>query len=371
MTLPADAIAAAEPANDYSVSDAAARQARKERIFAAITKSSTYLNLLGLTFVTPLLKIAAGESPKHQLKELGRVLGLPVLSIVIFLGAWAQVAPKIDTSLGTIPGPAKVWEEAVNLWQDHKAERAKEAAFYERQEKRNERYAAEGRTDKVKERAYTGKPTYIDQIFTSLKTVFMGFLLATIIAVPLGIACGLSPMVNSLLNPLVQVFKPVSPLAWLPIVTMVVSAVYVSEDPMFDKAFLNSALTVTLCSLWPTLINTALGVASVDKDLLNVSRVLRLGWATKIYKLIIPSSLPLIFTGLRLSLGVGWMVLIAAEMLAQNPGLGKFVWDEFQNGSSSSLARILVAVVTIGIIGFLLDRVMYALQGMFTFGESR
>ena len=123
--------------------------------------------------------------------------------------------------------------------------------------------------------------------------------------------------------------------------------------------------------MWPTLINTALGVASIDKDLVNVGRVLKLGLWTRITKLVLPSALPLIFTGLRLSLGVGWMVLIAAEMLAQNPGLGKFVWDEFQNGSQDSLARIMVAVLTIGIIGFLLDRVMFALQSLFTFSNNR
>jgi nitrate/nitrite transport system permease protein len=123
--------------------------------------------------------------------------------------------------------------------------------------------------------------------------------------------------------------------------------------------------------LWPALINTALGVASIDKDLLNVGRVLQLPWLTKVRKLVLPAALPLIFTGLRLSLGVGWMVLIAAEMLAQNPGLGKFVWDEFQNGSSQSLARILVAVLTIGLIGFLLDRIMLALQAAFTHSAQR
>ncbi len=134
-----------------------------------------------------------------------------------------------------------------------------------------------------------------------------------------------------------QLFKPVSPLAWLPIVTMVVSALYVDAS---DRAARNrssiSAITVTLCSLWPTLINTALGVASIDKDLINVGkRAAAVDWPPRSAKLVLPSSLPLIFTGLRLSLGVGWMVLIAAEMLAQNPGLGKFVWDEFQNGSSA------------------------------------
>ena len=121
--------------------------------------------------------------------------------------------------------------------------------------------------------------------------------------------------------------------------------------------------------MWPTLVNTALGVASIDKDLLNVSKVLRLSTRTKVMKIVIPSSLKLIFTGMRLSLGVAWMVLIAAEMLAQNPGLGKFVWDEFQNGSSQSLERIMVAVFTIGFVGFLLDRIMHTLQQMASFGQ--
>ena len=188
---------------------------------------------------------------------------------------------------------------------------------------------------------------------------------------PLGIASGLSRAFNGALNPLVQIFKPVSPLAWLPIVTMVVSAVYVDVNDALPKALVISAVTVTLCSLWPTLINTALGVASIDKDLVNVGKVLQLSTLTTIRKLVLPSALPLIFTGLRLSLGVGWMVLIAAEMLAQNPGLGRFVWDEFQNGSSSSLAKIMVAVLTIGIIGFLLDRVMFALQTAFSFSSQR
>ena len=152
---------------------------------------------------------------------------------------------------------------------------------------------------------------------------------------------------------------------------MVVSAVYVSNDGMFSKSFMVSAVTVTLCSMWPTLINTSLGVASIDKDLINVSKVLKMSLWSKITKLVLPSALPLIFTGLRLSLGVGWMVLIAAEMLAQNPGLGKFVWDEFQNGSSQSLARIILAVLTIGLIGMMLDRVMFALQSLFTFSNNR
>ena len=337
-----------------------------------INKFINFLQLSGFTWFVPLARLAAGEDPKEQLKQLWMVMGIPILALVIFMMLWGQLSSKIVTSLGTIPGPAQVYEQAVALWDDHKAQRAKADAFYERQDKRNAKYEEQGRTDKIKWRTYTGSPTYLDQIWTSIKTVFMGFFIATVIAVPLGIFCGLSPTVNSAFNPIIQIFKPVSPLAWLPIVTMVVSATYITtDDSWFSKSFLNSAITVTLCSLWPTLINTALGVASIDKDLMNVGKVLQLGWFTKVTKLVLPSSLPLIFTGLRLSLGVGWMVLIAAEMLAQNPGLGKFVWDEFQNGSSQSLAKIMVAVLTIGIIGFLLDRLMYTLQNLFTFSDKR
>ena len=327
---------------------------------------SRYMTLLGLGWMLPLGRMLAGRDPAEQIRELWQSLGVPLLAIGAFLALWAELAPRVDTSLGVVPGPAAVWTEVQNLVADHRAERVKEAAFYERQRARNETRLAEDAQADVRVRRYTGKPTYLDQILTSLKTVFAGFLLAALIAVPLGIFAGLSRAFNAALNPLIQVFKPVSPLAWLPIVTMVVSAAYVSTDPMFEKSFLNSAITVTLCSLWPALINTSLGVSSIDKDLMNVGRVLQLGWLTKVRKVVLPSALPLIFTGLRLSLGVGWMVLIAAEMLAQNPGLGKFVWDEFQNGSSSSLARILVAVFTIGVIGFLLDRLMLALQAACT-----
>ena len=326
---------------------------------------------IGLGWVSPFFRIAAGESLSMQLAELRHRLFIPVLGLAVFLGLWAALAPQVKTSLGVIPGPVQVAEQVGVLWDDHQREGEKEIAFYERQAARNEKLIAAGNADKVKERVYTGKPTYLDQIWTSLFTVAVGFLIATVIAIPMGIACGLSKSFNGALNPLIQIFKPVSPLAWLPIVTMVVSALYTAPSDWFPKSLVISAITVTLCSLWPTLINTALGVASVDKDLMNVSRVLRLSTFKSITKVVLPSALPLIFTGLRLSLGVGWMVLIAAEMLAQNPGLGKFVWDEFQNGSSDSLARIMLAVITIGLIGFLLDRVMYTLQSAFTFTANR
>jgi len=317
-----------------------------------------YPRFLGKTQLTGLLRAAV------------RSLFMPLAGIIVFMFVWHTAAQRIDTSLGKFPGPAEVWLQTKNLFAEYRAERVEEAAFYARQKERNAEKLARDPNAEVRIRPYTGKETFIDQIGTSLVTVMTGFLLASAIAIPLGILIGLSPTLYSAVNPLIQLFKPISPLAWLPLVTMVVSAVYVTDNPMFAKSFINSMLTVLLCCLWPTIINTAVGVAAISQDLLNVSKVLRLGFWTHVWKIVLPSSLPMMFTGLRLSLGIAWMVLIAAEMLAQNPGLGKFVWDEFQNGSSSSLGRIMVAVLVIGLIGFLLDRGMLLLQRFASWDKS-
>ncbi|MEI6894372.1 MAG: ABC transporter permease [Colwellia sp.] len=295
---------------------------------------------------------------------------LPMIGITIFLFFWSISAASIHTSLGTFPGPGAVVKQFSSLYSEHVTEREKAVAFFERQEKRNLAKLEKNPDYVTKIRAYTGKETFFDQIITSLVTVTCGFLVAAIIAIPLGIWMGLNKRLNSALNPIVQIFKPVSPLAWLPLVTMVVSALYVSDDPMVSKSFLTSLVTVSLCSMWPMVINTSIGVSSIDSDLLNVSKVLRLRTFTHIQKIVLPASVPMIFTGMRLSFGVAWMVLIAAEMLAQNPGLGKFVWDEFQNGSSDSLARIMAAVIVIGFIGFLLDQIMLQLQRKVSWDKS-
>lgn len=310
------------------------------------------------------------KTSKNVISKVSNAILLPIFGIAIFLFIWSVAAQNIKTSLGAFPGPTAVVEQFSSLYDEHNNERAKADAFYERQEVRNAKKLAKNPDYVVKVRAYTGKETFLDQIFTSLGTVLSGFLAAAIIAIPLGIWMGLSKRLNSALNPLIQVFKPVSPLAWLPLVTMVVSALYVSDNPLVSKSFLTSMITVSLCSLWPMVINTSIGVSSIDSDLLNVSKVLRLKALTHIRKIVLPASIPAIFTGMRLSLGVAWMVLIAAEMLAQNPGLGKFVWDEFQNGSSDSLARIMAAVVVIGFIGFLLDRLMLELQKKVSWDKS-
>ncbi|HVK98736.1 MAG TPA: ABC transporter permease, partial [Dongiaceae bacterium] len=263
---------------------------------------------------------------------------------------------------GKFPGPAQVFTQLEGLVVEFQEEKQREADFYDRQEKRNAEMLAKDPNYKTMIRDYPGKPMFFNQIFTSLKTVFTGFFLAALVAIPLGIAIGLSGPLYNAVNPIIQLFKPVSPLAWLPLVTIVVSSIYINVHPEVPKSYVTSAVTVMLCCLWPTVLNTAVGVASVSSDLNNVSKVLRLNWIRHVRMIVLPAAVPMIFTGLRLSLSTAWMVLIAAEMLSQNPGLGKFVWDEFQNGSSDSLGRIMVAVLTIGAIGYLLDRGMLMLQ---------
>jgi nitrate/nitrite transport system permease protein len=347
------------------------------------------LDVLGLRAFEPFVRLLCGEEPERQVRQILLYVTVPILSFGVFLLLWTGVARTIQTKYGALPTPAQVYAQAKHLIDDHQRSREEEATFYAEQRQTAELLDAKaaeltaaltstpdtaalrGEIAKIRERAtrtrekkHSSSPTYLDQILTSLKTVFFGFIVASLIAIPVGILCGLSKVFQSAVNPLVQVFKPVSPLAWLPIVMIVVGALYTTDpqEAWFEKSFISSALTVALCSMWPTLVNTGLGVASIDKDHMNVAKVLNLGFWTRIRKIVIPSALPYMFAGLRISLGVGWMVLIAAEMLAQNPGLGKFVWDMFQNGSSQTLAQIIVAVFTIGIIGFLLDRLMIILQ---------
>jgi nitrate/nitrite transport system permease protein len=336
----------------------------------------------------PFIRLALRDQPALQLRTLGLRVGVPALALGLFLGAWTLGAQRIETKYGTLPTPAQVWDQAGVLLAEHQATRRQEARFYADQRAQAaeldraavvlaERGAASAddlaalrqRAREHRAARFSGNPTYLDQILTSLKTVLFGFLIASLIAIPLGILCGLSRVIAAAINPFVQLFKPVSPLAWLPIVMIVVGALYTTPpaEAWFEKSFLTSAFTVALCCLWPTLMNTALGVGSIQKDHQAVAQVLGLGWWARVRTIVVPSALPFIFAGLRISLGVGWMVLIAAEMLAQNPGLGKFVWDMFQNGSPETLAQIMVAVFTIGGIGFLLDRAMLLLQRLVSY----
>ncbi|MCO8125426.1 ABC transporter permease [Stieleria sp. TO1_6] len=364
-------------------------------------KALKFCDVAGLPALEPFVRLLAGEDVKEQFKGIAKFVVLPIAAMLVFLALWSAAAKTVVTDSMRLPSPTDTWAAGKELFAMHTAQRAQDreqkkemtvqAITYLAQANRVTKQAAAATGEKketllanamvLKKKALqaanfkpSSAPTFVDQIVTSLKTVFVGFLIATLIAVPIGVLCGMSPWCNAALTPFIQIFKPVSPLAWLPLAFLVIVWAYAGVKPgdsMFDKAFLISAVTVSLCSLWPTLVNTTLGVASVDKDYMNVARVLKLSWSQQLFKIILPASLPLMFAGLRISLGVGWMVLIAADMLAQNPGLGKFVWDEFQNGSSQTYARIAFSVLIIGVIGLLLDRVMICLRNLVSFGNPQ
>lgn len=273
-----------------------------------------------------------------------------------------------------------------------KAEKAKEALALSTTGKDTLKNAKlvvsnESKAEKTKEQSHPKSATIIWQTYRSLATVFVGFIIAAAIAIPVGIMCGLNRIVMACLTPVISIFRPVSPVVWLLIFQIIVGAFFPDPEkhPLFlfmnssnnpvsfldtNPAMIFSACTVAMCALWPALVNTALGVSAIDKDHLNVAKVLRLGFWSRLFKIIIPSSLPLVFAGLRISLGVGWMVLIAAEALSSSDGLGKFVWDEYQNGSSQSFANIILACFVVGIIGFFLDRLMIILQRLVSFDDG-
>jgi nitrate/nitrite transport system permease protein len=327
-------------------------------------------------------------------------VGAPSVAILVALFLWSQAAKYIKTDSAQLPSPSDTWTAAKDLWSAHRQQKLEDQQQADKEYQKavaltaqaidlEQRASVATETSKsallaqagvLRKRAdlamnfkSTNPPTFVDQTLRSVGTVFVGFLFATLIAVPVGILCGMSPIFNMAVNPLIQLFKPVSPLAWLPMASIVIIWLCSGSDPStawFSRAFLISATTVSLCSLWPTLVNTALGVASVNKDYLNVAKVLNLSWWQTLVKIILPASLPYMFAGLRISLGVGWMVLIAADMLAQNPGLGKFVWDMFQNGSSLTFSRIAVAVLVIGLVGLALDRIMVCLRNLVSFGDA-
>lgn len=217
---------------------------------------------------------------------------------------------------------------------------------------------------------YTGPPSFMDQIKTSLFNVFCGFLLALVIAVPLGIVMGLSDTARDVMNPFIQIFKPVSPVVWYLLVYMIVTTLIPNGGTDSNTTFYITFIAVGLCSMWATLVNTAVGVSSVDKDILNVSKVLKLGTFQHVFKVILPASIPMIFTGLRITMSVSWMVLIAIELLSSSPGLGTFVWEEYQGDALDSNAKIIFAMLIIGSIGFLLDRIMLMLQNLVSFEDD-
>ncbi len=185
----------------------------------------------------------------------------------------------------------------------------------------------------------------------SLILVAKGYALALLIGTPLGFWLGLSKFFTKAFDPIIQILRPVSPLAWLPLGLV-----------LFGKSQPAAVFTIAICAMWPTVLNTALGVRAIPQDYLNVARVLRLSRSKTLFKVLLPATLPYMFTGFRLSLGIAWLVIVAVEMLTGTPGVGGFLWQEY---NSLIYEHIILCILTIGVVGFVLDRLMSLVETRF------
>ena len=193
------------------------------------------------------------------------------------------------------------------------------------------------------------------QLGHSLLRVALGFGIAALVAVPLGFAIGMSPLLHRALDPFIQVLKPISPLAWMPL------ALYTIKDSSISGVFV-----IFICSVWPMLINTAFGVAGVRREWLNVAKTLEVKPLRKAFEVILPAAAPTILTGMRISMGIAWLVIVAAEMLVGGTGIGYFVWNEWNN---LSLTNVIFAILVIGVVGMLLDLMFARLQKAVTYAD--
>src|SRR5215470_5345926 len=235
---------------------------------------------------------------------------LPVIGLLVLGAIWAVTASHVQD----LPSPMKTWQES-------------KLYILQPFDKRGE----------------------MDQgilrlAYYSLLRVGKGFLLGALIGTPLGFTLGLSKTFNRMFDPVIQVLRPISPLAWLPLGLII-----------FQKSEPAALFTIALCSMWPTVLNTIAGVRTIPQEYRNVAKVLRLSKFQTFTKVLLPATLPHVFTGYRLSLGIAWLVIVASEMLTGTPGVGGFLWQEY---NSLVYAHILLCILTIGIVGFLLDRMM-------------
>lgn len=256
------------------------------------------------------------------LHELTRAVVPPLFGIALLIGLWSLVAAKN----ASIPGPLVTWDAAVKLFAD---------PFY-----------SNGPNDQG-----IGW-----NILSSLKRVGIGFGFAALVGIPLGFLIGRFEFMSRMLDPIISLLRPVSPLAWLPIGLLV-----------FQKADPAATWTIFICSIWPMILNTAQGVQRVPQDYLNVARVLGLPESKVVSKILFPAVLPYMLTGIRLSIGTAWLVIVAAEMLTGGVGIGFWVWDEWNN---LKVEHIIVAIFVIGIVGLLLEHLLLWLAKRFTY-ESR
>lgn len=250
-------------------------------------------------------------------------LVLPLLGIFVVILLW-QVSSR--TWAKELPSPLKTWEASKSYIV--------------------EPFAKRGEMDQG----------ILRFTWYSLTLVAKGYLLALVIGTPIGFLLGLSKAFTKTFDPIIQILRPVSPLAWLPLglVLFLGAGKQASE--------LGALFTIAICSMWPTVLNTAVGVRAIPQDYLNVAKVLKLSRAKTLFKVLIPSALPYMFTGFRLSLGIAWLVIVAAEMLTGRPGVGGFLWQEY---NSLIYEHIILCIVTIGLVGFVLDRLMSMVEYKF------
>ncbi|QLQ25979.1 MAG: nitrate ABC transporter permease [Dechloromonas sp.] len=260
----------------------------------------------------------AGTPLGERLAAVGRAILPPVLGLVVLIGLWHVATHKG----GSIPGPAQVWDAAVALFSD---------PFY-----RN------GPNDQG-----IGW-----NVLSSLQRVGIGFGLAALVGIPLGFMLGRFAFLSSMVNPVISLLRPVSPLAWLPIGLLV-----------FKKADPAATWTIFICSIWPMIMNTAQGVQRVPQDYLNVARVLALSEWKIVTRILFPAVLPYMLTGIRLSIGTAWLVIVAAEMLTGGVGIGFWVWDEWNN---LKVEHIIIAIFVIGVVGLILEQALILLARKLT-----
>ncbi len=252
------------------------------------------------------------------IKAINAVM-LPLLLFGVVIAIWSAIAAQIPG----FPPPSEVWDELLVVLSD---------PFYNNG---------------------AGDQGIALQLGNSLARVFGGFALAIAVGVPVGLLIGMSKNAYMAFNPYIQILKPVSPLAWLPLALFV-----------FKEVNTTAIFVIFVTSIWPIIINTALGVRSVSEDYLNVARVLQLTPFEKVFQIILPVAVPFIFTGMRLSLGIAWLVIVAAEMLTGGVGIGFWIWDEYNNLNYS---HIIIGIILIGIIGYILDALMGLIADFFDY----
>jgi nitrate/nitrite transport system permease protein len=278
---------------------------------------------------------------------------LPLVGILLCLGGWAVVAGKSKTTTKTDD-----WGDTITLTT---------------REGLSKDLPSPGETWKAS-KPYIVEPLAkrgeLDQgilrfTWLSLKLVAQGYLLALIVGTPIGFFLGLSKNFTKAFDPIIQILRPVSPLAWLPLGMVIFSGMKIMGGDgrvAFGTSDAASLFTIAICAMWPTVLNTAVGVRAVPQDYLNVAKVLKLSKAKTLFKILIPSSLPYMFTGFRLSLGIAWLVIVAVEMLIGKPGVGGFLWQQY---NANSFAHIILCILTIGVVGYVLDRLMSLVESRF------